>query len=75
MVTASKSPVPDPIAPMKSDMIDKAPMQAPPKAAAVGMYLRLEQNLPVQFSVDIVLSESSNGHALVLQLLGYILGS
>lgn len=40
MVTANKIPVPDPMAPMKSAMTDKAPMQSPPKAAAVGMYLK-----------------------------------
>ena len=40
MVTASRMPVPEPMAPMKSAMTDKAPMQRPPKAAAVGMYLR-----------------------------------
>lgn len=40
MVTANKIPVPDPIAPMKSAKTDRAPMQRPPKAAAVGMYLK-----------------------------------
>ena len=39
IVTARRIPVPDPIAPMKSAKIDKAPIQHPPKAAAVGMYL------------------------------------
>jgi hypothetical protein len=32
-------PVPDPMAPKQSAKIEIAPMQAPPKAAAVGMYL------------------------------------
>uniref|UniRef100_H2XS86 Uncharacterized protein n=1 Tax=Ciona intestinalis TaxID=7719 RepID=H2XS86_CIOIN len=39
MVTASKIPVPEPMAPMKSAITDKAPIQRPPKAAAVGIYL------------------------------------
>ena len=39
MVTAIRIPVPEPIAPMKSAKIDKAPMHIPPKAAATGMYL------------------------------------
>lgn len=39
MVTANKIPVPEPMAPRKSAKTDKAPMQRPPKAAAVGMYL------------------------------------
>ena len=39
IVTASKIPVPDPIAPIKSATIDKAPIHIPPKAAAVGIYL------------------------------------
>lgn len=36
-VTASRIPVPLPRAPRRSEATDKAPMQAPPKAAAVGM--------------------------------------
>lgn len=32
-------PVPDPIAPMKSANIYRAPMMKPPKAAATGTYL------------------------------------
>jgi hypothetical protein len=36
-VTASKIPVPDPSAPIKSLATDRAPMQAPPNAAAVGI--------------------------------------
>lgn len=39
MVTANNIPVPEPIAPMKSAKMERAPMQTPPKAAAVGMYL------------------------------------
>jgi len=39
MVTARRIPVPEPMAPMKSAKIDKAPMHIPPKAAATGMYL------------------------------------
>lgn len=39
MVTASRMPVPEPIAPRKSAITDKPPMHSPPKAAAVGMYL------------------------------------
>lgn len=39
MVTASRIPVPDPIAPRKSASTERAPMQRPPNAAAVGMYL------------------------------------
>lgn len=40
MVTASKIPVPDPIAPMKSARIVKDPIQTPPNVAAIGIYLR-----------------------------------
>jgi len=40
IVTAKRIPVPDPIAPIKSAKTDKAPIQRPPKAAAVGMYLK-----------------------------------
>ncbi|BAT07621.1 Os09g0347750 [Oryza sativa Japonica Group] len=39
MVTASRIPVPEPIAPMKSARTVNAPMHTPPNAAAVGMYL------------------------------------
>lgn len=39
MVTASRIPVPDPIAPRKSANTERAPIQRPPNAAAVGMYL------------------------------------
>jgi len=39
IVTASKIPVPEPIAPMKSAKIERAPIHTPPKAAAVGIYL------------------------------------
>ena len=35
MLTVSKIPVPDPIAPRKSAKIVRAPMQIPPKVAAV----------------------------------------
>lgn len=42
MVTASRMPVPEPMAPMKSAMIVRAPMHMPPNAAAVGMYLGAE---------------------------------
>ena len=38
MVTAKRIPVPDPIAPKKSALTLKAPIQRPPNAAAVGMY-------------------------------------
>lgn len=38
MVTASKIPVPDPIAPMKSARMVRLPMQIPPKVAAIGIY-------------------------------------
>ena len=36
-VTASRIPVPLPRAPRRSEATERAPMQAPPKAAAVGM--------------------------------------
>ena len=39
MLTASKIPVPDPIAPMKSANIVRSPTQIPPIDAAIGMYL------------------------------------
>lgn len=42
MVTAKRIPVPEPIAPKKSAITDNPPIQRPPKAAAVGMYLQRE---------------------------------
>ena len=39
IVTASRIPVPEPMAPRKSANTDRAPMHKPPNAAAVGMYL------------------------------------
>lgn len=39
IVTAKRIPVPEPIAPMKSAKIERAPIQHPPKAAATGIYL------------------------------------
>ena len=36
-VTAKRIPVPEPRAPERSEMTERAPMQAPPKAAAVGI--------------------------------------
>jgi len=39
MVTLNNIPVPDPITPMKSAIMDKAPMHIPPKAAATGISL------------------------------------
>lgn len=39
MVTASRMPVPDPMAPRKSARTERAPMHKPPNAAAVGIYL------------------------------------
>ncbi|KAJ6648310.1 hypothetical protein Bhyg_03538, partial [Pseudolycoriella hygida] len=38
IVTASRIPVPLPMAPMKSANTDNAPIHKPPNAAAVGMY-------------------------------------
>lgn len=46
MVTASRIPVPEPMAPRKSANTDRAPMHKPPNAAAVGMYL--EDKTPSQ---------------------------
>ena len=37
--TAKRIPVPEPIAPTKSENIEIRPIIIPPKAAAVGMYL------------------------------------
>ena len=39
MLTASKIPVPEPIAPNMSAVMVKSPTHIPPNAAAVGMYL------------------------------------
>lgn len=41
MVTASKIPVPEPIAPTKSAKIVRAPIQSPPRVAAVGITLNI----------------------------------
>lgn len=38
-MTANNIPVPDPITPMKSAIIERAPIQIPPKAAATGISL------------------------------------
>lgn len=54
METASKIPVPEPIAPKKSAKIVKAPIAIPPKAAALGMYLKITNHcLPVKFAIYI----------------------
>ena len=45
IVTANNIPVPEPIAPIKSAITESAPMQRPPKAAAVGMYLLIKTTL------------------------------
>jgi len=37
--TARRIPVPDPIAPIKSENMEISPMSIPPKAAAVGINL------------------------------------
>lgn len=37
MVTANSIPVPDPMAPIKSATIVRAPMHMPPNAAAIGI--------------------------------------
>lgn len=37
--TASRIPVPEPIAPIRSEKIEIRPISIPPKYAAVGMYL------------------------------------
>lgn len=37
--TDKRIPVPDPIAPTKSEKIEISPIVIPPKAAATGMYL------------------------------------
>lgn len=39
IVTARRIPVPEPMAPMKSAKMERAPIQHPPKAAATGIYL------------------------------------
>ena len=49
MVTASKIPVPEPMAPRKSAKMDSSPMQMPPVMAAVGMYL--SSSLIIDFSL------------------------
>lgn len=50
MVTDNNIPVPDPITPMKSAMMDKAPIHIPPKAAATG--INLFNSLLVPYSVN-----------------------
>lgn len=37
--TARRIPVPDPIAPIRSEKIEMRPISIPPKYAAVGIYL------------------------------------
>lgn len=51
IVTAKRIPVPDPMAPMISAMIERAAMQIPPRVAAIGIYFlsyfsRLESLCP-----------------------------
>ena len=62
-VTASKIPVPDPMAPMKSAKTVSAPMQTPPKAAAVGIY---------RFSSFCKLDSVSRHHHLLFLVIFYI---
>jgi len=50
IVTDNNIPVPDPITPMKSAMMDKAPIHIPPKPAATG--INLFNSLLVPLSVN-----------------------
>ena len=68
MVTASKIPVPEPIAPMKSAKIERAPIQTPPKAAAVGMYLLRYLTMESSLMPSIKSSWSMNCLATSLEL-------
>lgn len=56
MLTASKIPVPEPIAPIKSAKMVRAPIHIPPNKAAVGIYLKLISNkIPIQLIIDVFL--------------------
>ncbi len=48
IVTAKRIPVPEPMAPTKSAKIVRAPMQSPPKVAAVGITLKIKSKLLVK---------------------------
>jgi hypothetical protein len=65
MVTASKIPVPLPMAPKKSAIMERAPIQRPPKAAA-------DWDISLQFLFERSISVSSHGHLLFSQLLSNI---
>lgn len=68
MVTASKIPVPEPMAPMKSAKIERAPIQTPPKAAAVGIYWLRYLTMEVSLIPSIKSSWSINCLATSLEL-------
>lgn len=62
MVTASRIPVPDPIAPRKSASTERAPMQRPPNAAAVGMYLTKKKREGGEYSHQIKILKRYHQH-------------
>ena len=62
MVTAKRIPVPEPMAPRKSAITDSPPIQRPPKAAAVGMYLQEENQLYTDIQENNFLYAAGNKH-------------
>ena len=69
IVTARRIPVPDPIAPMKSAKIERAPIHIPPKAAAIGMYLFKCLTIESSLRPSIIMSYSRSYLATSLALL------
>merc|ERR1719445_2958919 len=67
MVTARRIPVPEPIAPIKSAVTERAPIQRPPKSRGRG-------DVSVQLVDHRGLSVASHHHLLFPQLLSNILG-
>ena len=76
IVTASKIPVPEPIAPTKSAKIVRAPIQSPPSVAAVGITLGIKKYFLLFKSIPHVgFSCSSNEVTLIFEIPNHITDS
>ena len=72
IVTAKRIPVPEPMAPTKSAKIVRAPMQSPPKVAAVGITLKINLKLLFKSVSHVGFSCSSYEITLILKVLNNI---
>ena len=76
IVTASRIPVPEPIAPTKSAKIVRAPMQSPPSVAAVGITLFYKRSVLLFKSIThVCFSCPSNEISLIFEIPNNITNS